>query len=109
MPRTIKEHHEVLKELHKATPSKRKSILKTADCGLIKCLCEIVHNTLRGAVPLKKAQKTKLSRHRKILRNIARKGSTWQKKRKIFIQKGGAILPLVLGPLLGAILGNIFN
>jgi hypothetical protein len=99
----------VLTELHKAGPTKRKSILKSADCGLVKCLCELVHNTLRGAVPLKKSQKAKLGRHKKILRNIARKGSSWQKKRKIFVQSGGAILPLILGPLLGAVLSNIFN
>lgn len=109
MPRTIKEHHRVLQELHQASQGKRRSILKSADCGLVKCLCEIVHNTLRGAVPLKRSQKTKLSRHKKILRNIVRKGSTWKKKKKLFIQRGGAILPLILAPLLSAVLGNIFS
>jgi hypothetical protein len=96
--------------LHDASPDMRKSILKAADKSLVQCLCEICYNmVIKGAVNIPPAHKTKLSRHKKILRSIARKGEAWTKKKKLLLQSGGAFLPILLGPLLGAVLGKIFN
>lgn len=102
-------HGELLRALHRASPAMRKSILKGADAGLIRNLVEITHNVIRGNVKLSKAQKSKLSRHKRVLRKIVKRGENWKSKKKVLLQKGGGILPLLLGPLLGSVLGSLFK
>lgn len=109
MVATVKKHADILRVLQNCDRNMRKSILKAADKNLIKAICECTHNTLKGTVPLNKYQMNKLRRHKQTLRKIVRTGENWKRKKKYLVQNGGAILPLLLGPLLGAILGNIFN
>jgi predicted nucleic acid-binding protein len=109
MSKAVMNHSEVLRALHKASPSMRKSMLKAADCGLIHSICECVYNTIRGNVKLTPNQKTRLSRHKKLLRKIMHRGQSWKKRKKLINQKGGAFLPLILAPLLSGVLSNLFN
>lgn len=109
MSRAVINNSEVLRFLHKAKPQYRKAILKAADENLVRCLCECVHNTLKGRVRLSSVQQKKLSKHRNILRRLARKGESLKVKKKFIIQKGGAFLPLLLAPLITGVLGSIFN
>lgn len=109
MSETVMSHSELLRALHRATPSMRQSMLKASDCGLVRSICECADNTLKGHVKLSSLQKTRLSRHKKILRKLVRRGQNWKTKKKILLQRGGAILPLLLGPLLGGVLSSLFN
>lgn len=109
MCESVKRHADLLRALQKATPLIRKSILKSADKGLIHSICTCAENTLKGRVHLNHCQKSKLRRHKKILRKIVRSGETWKAKKRILVQSGGTILPLLIAPLLGSILGNIFK
>ena len=81
----------LLKKLKKASRSQRKKILEAANNDFILCLCDCAHNILKGNVTLKPKEKTKLSRHKQILRNLASGGNPKNitKKRKLLIQKGG--------------------
>lgn len=87
----------------------RKAILKAADEGLIKSLCECAHNTLKGNVRLNSKQKSKLRRHKNVLRNIIKRGENWRKKQKLLVQRGGAIIPLLLAPILSGIIGSLLQ
>lgn len=107
-PHKSQQHRDLLKILSKAKPSLRKAILREADKPLVYSICEICDNLLSGNVPITPAQKIKLRRHKKVIRDIAKKGEGWQKKRKLLNQHGGAFLPIllsVLSSVLPAILG----
>lgn len=109
MTRGIRKHKEVLKKLQRAKPSERRNILHNADCGLVKCLCTIVHNILNGVIHLKPCQRSKLQRYRHVLRKLALNGETWEDKKKIFTQTGGGFLPLLLAPLISTLFSKIFS
>jgi hypothetical protein len=109
MSETVMSHTELLRALHRATPAMRHSILKASDCGLIRSICECADNTLKGHVKLTSLQKTKLSRHKKILRKLVRRGQNWRAKKQLLLQRGGSIIPLILSPILGSILSSLFN
>lgn len=77
-------------------------MVKSASSDLIKCLCECSMNILKGNVPISPAHKRRLSRHKKDLRFLAKRGNKIQSKKRV-LQKGG-LLPALLAPLLGAAL-----
>jgi len=67
---------------------------------------ECIRNLLNGNVPLNKSQKKKLAAKKNILRQLAVKKTSLQKKKKL-IQSGG-FLGALLGPIVSAI-GSLFN
>lgn len=102
-------HKDLLKVLVKTTPSMRKAILKEADKNLVNSICEICDNTLIGNIPLTQTQKTKVRKHKHIIRKLAQRGQGWKTKREVLHQHGGAFLPIllsILGSVLPAILGK---
>ena len=98
----------VLRALCHLDVNQRRAVLKTASPKLIKCICECALNLLRGNVPLKHSEKVKLRRHRHSLRKLAEKKGSWKSKKKFVVQKGG-FLPLLIGPIIGALLSNLFS
>jgi len=64
------------------------NILKSAGDDLIKCICDCTLNVLEGNVRVSPKQKLKLKRHKKALRDLAKKKVSLIRKRQI-IQKGG--------------------
>ena len=86
-----------LQFLRKASPSVAKSVIKSADAGLVQCLCECSLNILKGNVRLTAAQKRKLSRYKRDLRTLAKNKVALKSKKRI-LQKGG-FLGALLGPL----------
>ena len=96
--------------LSKASPITCKAILKCADAGLIRCLCECVLNILKGNVAISPSQKQKLSQHKKSLRKLIDKREGLKKKKKI-LQKGGflgALIPAI-APIITNLLGGLFG
>ena len=107
MATRLKKHIHVLKVLCEAHPSVVKTILQGANKDLTLCLGECAHNVLRGNIPLSPAQKSRLTRYKKELRQIARK-TTSQKLRKQVLQRGG-FLGALLGPLLASLAGSVIS
>lgn len=105
MSARVRRHAETLAFLSKAKPVTCKAIIKGADKDLVHCLCECAHNLLQGSVPLTKAQKTKLARHKQGLRDIAKKSTSLKRKQQI-LQKGG-FLPALLAPLLAPVIAPL--
>lgn len=68
----------------------RKEILKNCNKYLLCCLCECARNVLKGNVPVTEAQKSKLGRFKKKLREFASKKTRAAVKRKL-VQTGGFI------------------
>lgn len=101
----MKKHANTLSFLSKARPRMVQSIIKTADKELIHCLCECAHNILKGNVPLSSDQKSKLKRHKRILRTLEDKQVSLNKKRSK-LQTGG-FLPALLAPLIGTVIAPL--
>lgn len=108
MAHHLRKHAAILRTIYKARPDLRKNLLKLADQDLIRCICECADNTLKGHVKLTSSQKTKLSRYKKVLRRLAKKGESWKSKRKFISQSGGA-LPALLVPILGTVLSGLIS
>lgn len=75
--------------------------VKGTDSNLIvKHVGEAAFNVLRGNVPLNQRRLKQLDKHRKLLKSLSNKKISLKQKKKILNQKGGAILPLLLPPVL---------
>lgn len=104
MVQRVRKERPVLEVLKVAKPKLRKAVLAAADQSSIRTICEICHNLIGGAVPLTPDQKNKLARHKRALRMLAAKDTSLAKKRQYLLdQRGGAILPLLLSTVLGAL------
>ena len=85
-----------------------KAIVKNGDSELINTFCEIILNILRGNVPITKATKKKLLKYTKrVLRCVICRKRSIAKKRKIFIQKGAGLLPLIIASVLSGLAGSV--
>lgn len=107
MSRSVRNNADLLRALAKLKSKQRIALLKTVDNKFVHCLCECVHNTLNGRVPLTGEQKKALSRHKRVLRRLLKRGESIKKKKQILLQKGGAFLPFLLSPLLSAVLSFV--
>lgn len=106
MPGRVITHQHLLQALHTLKPKYRKALLKACDEDEINIICECIYNVLKGKVPLENREKTKLNKHKNILRKLVSKGK--QKLRKtIIVQKGGAFLPIILGAVLSSLLNSL--
>ena len=109
MSKRVKKYLPLLTFLCKAKPNLIKAIIKEAPSELINVISECALNILKGNVKLKSSQLKKLCRHKHCLRILAKK-RTSVKKRKKYLQSGGfigALLPALLGPVVGSIIRNV--
>lgn len=113
-----KRHLALLHALYHGTPIERKALLKKADKGVIKCICECALNILRGVVNIKASAKKHLKKYKNTLRTLASstkcvqrgRGWGWKAKKRIILQKGcGGFLGLLLAPIIDTLLGKLFS
>jgi hypothetical protein len=93
----------MLKLLCGAKPTVIRAILKGASPDLIQAISECSLNVLKGNVRITPAQKKRLCRYKQKLRTLAKKKTSF-KRRKQVIQTGG-FLGVLLKPVLGALGG----
>ena len=107
MESSLEDKFEKLKLLKDSSPKVRKEILKECKSSLLCCLCECALNILKGNVPLKKAQKSRLARFKHKLRKLASKKTRVKIKKRI-VQSGGFIGALLtpIVSFLGSLLSN---
>jgi hypothetical protein len=105
----LKHHFKELRSICRCKGKRRKLILQRASGDLIRTVAQVAKNAIKGNIPLTSRQKQRLRRHKKTLRALSVNRSSIKNKRKLLIQKGGALLPLLLGPILSAVAGSIFS
>src|SRR5215469_4562213 len=91
----IRSNYRFLELLRKVKPKLRRAILLNCGPGLLKSVGECALNVLRGNVKLTKCSRRKLRKHKDVLRKIADKKVKIDNKRKIIVQRGGFLLPLL--------------
>jgi hypothetical protein len=104
----LKSQLHFLHVLKDAKPQARRQLLVSASDELIKAIIEIAINTLNGNNKLCKADKSRLSKYKTRLRALINPTFSLKKKRKLLIQKGGFIVPLLTSILTGVI-GSIIS
>jgi hypothetical protein len=91
----LKSQLHFLHVLKDANPPARRELLTTADDDLIKAIVECAINTLNGNHKLTKKDKGNLSKYKNRLRALVNPKISFKDKRKLLIQKGGFIFPLL--------------
>ena len=94
--------------LKSAKPQARRLLLASADDEFIKALFECAINTLNGNHKLNEEEKSKLSKYKSRLRALVNPKVTFKSKRKLLIQKGGFIVPL-LTSILSGVIGTLIS
>jgi hypothetical protein len=98
----VKSNYNALQLLKDAKPILRKAIIKNCNPELVNCICECVVNTLKGTLNLSSCATNKLKKRKRQLRTVADKKVPLATKRKIILQRGG-----FLGPMLAAVLPTL--
>lgn len=102
--RLVKNKH-LLLALHEAKPKLRKAILSNAEIDLIKSVCEIAFNTIKGNHPIDSSIREKLRKYKKPLRCLSCPKKPLRLKKKILIQQGG-FLPTLIASILSGLLAS---
>ncbi len=107
MTKGVKANLPVLKKLKRCGTVERRKLLEKGGKPLQLCLRECAINVLKGNVPLTKSQLKKLGKHKKKIRDLSQKKTSY--KRRIAIEQKGGFLPLLLAPIVGSILGGLLK
>ena len=101
-----------LRVLKDAKPQARHALLASADDELVQAIVECALNTLNGNHKLTKEEKSKLKKHKSRLQALINPKISFKSKRKLLVQKGGFIVPLlasVLSGVIGSLISNNNN
>jgi len=104
----LKSQLHFLHVLKDAKPQARRALLTSASDELIKAIVECAINTLNGNHKLTKDEKSKLSKYKNRLRALVNPKISFKSKRKLLVQKGGFIVPL-LTSILSSVIGAIVS
>jgi hypothetical protein len=104
----LKSQLHFLHVLKDAKPPARRALLVSANDELIKAIVECAINTLNGNHKLTKADKSKLSKYKNRLRALVDPKISFKSKRKLLVQKGGFIVPL-LTSILTSVVGSLIS
>ena len=94
----VKDHHDALKTLAHIGPKKARVIINNSPDKFLYVIRTLAKLVLDGTIPMEKHHTTKLKRHKKLIRDIAK--SRGGKTKKIVNQKGGSFFKTVLTTLL---------
>ena len=95
MMKRVKENYHTLQVLKNAKPKLRKAIISAGSKELIDSINECDLNVLVGNVPLFTCLRRKLQKYKLALRRLADKRVRHSAKKRLLIQKGGFLLPLL--------------
>ena len=90
-------------------PQARLALLASADDELIKVIVECAINTLNGNHKLTIDEKGNLKKYKNRLRALVNPKISFKSKRKLLVQKGGFIVPLLASVLSGVKGSLIYN
>ncbi len=86
------------------------ALLKNSPDDVIKILCNACLNASCGQVKLTPSQKKILNKYKNPISKLATKGPSIKQKRRVLVQKGGAIfLPILLSAVLSTLGSALFS
>jgi ABC-type methionine transport system ATPase subunit len=91
-------------------PQAMSAILRNAPDAVVKKICDIALNALKGDVALTNKAKKLFRQHRDEIRTFASRSVRLPKKREILVQKGsGFWIPALIGSVVGALGSSLFG
>lgn len=105
----LKRNKHTLFTLKDASPKLSKAILQNGPDSLIEVIIEIAENILEGRLQISRQKKDSLEKYKNVLRTLSSPKSSIKKSRKVLIQKGGSVLPMLLATVLGSIIEKILK
>jgi len=91
----IRSNYHNLHVLKDARPKLRRAILANSDKELVNSVGKCALNVLQGNVKLSNCKKRKLRKFRRQLRTVADSHMPLARKKKLIIQSGGVLVPLL--------------
>ena len=104
----LKSQLHFLHVLKEAKPHARRALLASVEEELIKAIVDCAINTLNGNHKITIDEKSKLKEYKNHLPALVNLKISFKSKRKLLVQKGGFIVPL-LASVLCAVIGSITN
>ena len=95
MSQLVEDNRHFLCLISSTTISQRKALLNSITKPQLKAVSEIVHNVIRGTVPLTYLEKSELNKYKKTLLIHGRKKSTKREKLRV-LQRTPSVLVIVL-------------
>lgn len=102
-------HQKFMEYYVEADKKRQKSLIQSASKDQVDCLCEVALNVIKKNIPVHPSTKHVLCNHKKALCTIADKKVSHSKRKKLLVQKGGAILPLILSTVLPLLAQSLFK
>jgi hypothetical protein len=99
MSKRLNANYHALNVLRSATPKLRKAILSACNNDFINSISKCYLSVLEGNVTLTPSLKRKLKKHKLALRQLADKHVKQANKKRLIVQKGGFLLPLLTAVL----------
>ena len=90
-----KSNYHALQVLRTVEPKLRKFIISKYNKELVNSISECIPNVFNGNVKLAVCNTRKLRKHTVTLRKVADKRVTLSTKKRLIIQRGGLLLPLI--------------
>jgi hypothetical protein len=91
--------YHIQRVLKVACPKLTKGIISNCDKYLVNDICECILNVLKGNIKLIACSKRKLKKYKTVLRTLIDKSRPLSTKKRLIIQKGGFLLPLLTAVL----------
>jgi len=91
----VETNYHTLQVLNTADPKLRKAIISKCNKELVNCISECDLNVLNGNIKLSGCVTRKLQKHKATLRKISDRRVPLSKKKKLIVQRGGFLLPLL--------------
>ena len=91
-------------------PKVLREVLRTAPDEVVKIICNIALNALKGDVQLSASQRKLFKKHKATFIALCKRSKSIRQKRKLLIQKGGGFfIPALIGGLLSLFGGKLFG
>jgi hypothetical protein len=103
------ENEPFLRFICRTNPAQRKQVLTSATKEQVNCLCECAYNVLKRNVPLTPQETEKLRKYRAVVYKLVDKRVPLGEKKRLLVQQSGGLLPALVPPILGTVLGVILD
>ena len=91
------------------SPRAVRECIKASPDSVVKCICNAAYNVERGDVVLSPKHKALFGKHRKLIAKLTSRSHSLTAKRKVLqSQKGGFIIPALIGAAISALGSLLF-
>jgi alanine dehydrogenase len=99
MPEKIEKYIHLINSIHKSSIEKNRPILEHISGDVVKMICEMVYNILKGVVPITDKELHRLRNLKHVFKRLILKSLSIKNKRQIILENIKS-MKLIIGPVL---------